>query len=211
MLYVLINNNSIIYGASPWNAGMFKWNIENDLEMVCPPLPQKVGDDFILNIDENTKILPAVLEYPNYNQKIEQLAGPFWEFTDTQAIGSFNVVDKPVLIVKNELKNSLANNRYQYEIKGTTVILNEKEYNIPTDRDSRNIYVQKILSMDETSASQFKLNGDMLELSKNDFVNILKSIDTYVQSAFDKEAEIINIIESTEDLTTLDGISLEIK
>lgn len=207
MIYVLINNNQVINGPRAWNYRSFESTLEDDLEITTKLPIQKTDSDPII-IDENTKILPANLIYQNYNPKIQYLNGPFWEFSDTLATGTFVVESNNIDAVKNDLIAKVAANRYAKEISGVKVTIQNTEVTIDTARGNRDIFVQKYLLMSDTDTVQWKFPECWLTLTKADLGLVVSTGATFVQEQFNWEEGKVVEINACTTLEELDAVIL---
>lgn len=204
--YVLENNNYVINGPRAWNYRSFESTLEEDLEIEYK-LPLSKTDEEVITIDENTHIYASRYEYPVYNQKIEYLHGPFWDFSSGIAIGTFEIVPLTLDQIRHELKQKVAANRYTRENAGIKVIIQGLEVTIDTSRDNRNIFVQKYILMSDTDTVQWKFPEGWLTLSKEELGLIVSTGATYIQSQFDWEVEKgieINAKETAKELDLVD-------
>ena len=206
-MYVLIHKNRVVVGPMLWNRAMFSVGLErlgiNDvvLSRLEPTVP------FIIN--EDTKIALSRYEYPEYNAKTQFPHGPFWDFSQDVAVGTFQVQDKSVDLIKLELKQTVANERYSKETLGTTITFNETEYRVPTDRDSRNIFVQKYVTMTDSDTVNWKFTEGFVNLSKTQVGQIIQAINTKVQEAFDWELAKNQEIDSATTAEELNAIVIQ--
>jgi hypothetical protein len=207
MIYVLINNNQVINGPRAWNYRSFESTLEDDLEITTKLPLQKTDNDPII-IDEDTKILPATLIYQDYNPKIQYLNGPFWEFSDTLATGTFVIEPNNIDAVKNDLISKVAANRYAKEISGVKVTIQNTEVTIDTARGNRDIFVQKYLLMSDTDTVQWKFPECWLTLTKSDLGLIVSTGATFVQEQFNWEEGKVVEIKACTTLEELDAVIL---
>lgn len=184
--YVLENNQIVLNGPRAWNYRSFESTLEEDLEIIYK-LPLSKTDEEIIAIDENTHIYPARYEYPSYNQKIEYLHGPFWDFSTGIAIGTFEVLPIQIEFIKQNLKQKVAENRYNKENAGTKITIQDTEVTVDTSRDNRNIFVQKYLLMSDTDTVQWKFPERWLTLTKEELGLVVSVGATYIQEQFDWE------------------------
>jgi hypothetical protein len=205
--YVLENNNYVINGPRTWNYRSFESTLEEDLEIEYK-LPLSKTDEEIITIDENTHIYPARYEYPNYNQKIEYLYGPFWDFSTGTAIGTFEVLPIQVEFIKQNLKQKVAINRYIKENAGTKVTIQDTEVSIDTSRENRNIFVQKYLLMNESDTVQWKFPEGWKTLTKEELGLVVSTGATYIQEQFDWEVSKGIEIDSKETAEELDLVDV---
>ena len=205
--YVLVNNNQVINGPRAWNYRSFESTLEEDLEIIIK-LPMSKTDEEIIVIDENTKIYASELVYQNFNNKIEHLHGPFWDFTSGKAIGTFQIVENSIVSIKNTLKALVAENRWRKEIAGTTATIQNMEVIVNTTRDGRDIFFQKYMLMGENDTVQWKFSKSWLTLTKLDIGIAVTAGATYIQSQFEWETTKISEIDACVTAQELDLIDL---
>lgn len=210
MQYVLINDNFVINGPRNWNARSFESTLEDDLELEFK-LPLQKTDEEPIVIDENTKILPARLEYPGYNPKIEYIHGPFWDFSNDFAVGTFQVLPQNIEFVKHDLCQKTAGVRYNKEISGTKITIQDTEVTIDTARGVREIFVQKFLLMSDTDTVQWKFPEGWLTITKAELGSIVDAGVKHVQDMFDWEVTKCAEINSCATLEELDAVIIEDK
>ncbi len=204
MKYVLVQNNeTVILGPIFWNFRMFQSELRDEFDLEVS-IPQ--SNEGVYKINEGFSIIPVEETVPSHNTKIEQLAGPFYTFTDTLATASYNVVPKSIESVKSELKTIVASNRYGKEVAGTKVTIQGKEISVSTTRGDRDIFLQALqLGAD---GKNWKFDEGFFVLSIAELQSIVGAIVGTVQGAFDWEASKINEIDSAESLEVLDAINL---
>jgi hypothetical protein len=206
MIFILLENNQIIhYGPVEYNRNRFRSFLENDLE-ISFDLPNTLSDTIIIN--ENVKIIKAELVYPvNFNSKIQEYSGPFWDFSNPDlAIGTYGTADRNIDFVKSDLKSLVANNRWKKETSGMTLTVQGIEIFVTTERGERDIYLQALqLGADNKN---WKFVDKFLTLSLQELGYIVTAVVTHVQNAFDRESEIVSLIENATTLTELDNIDI---
>lgn len=208
-MYVLIWNNFVIDGPRPWNMRSFKNTLRDDCGIEFD-LPAYKTDNLPIIISDTIKILPAVLNRSvEHNPKIHHLDGPFWEFTNDLAIGSYIAKDNSIFGVKEHLKGIVTANRYTKEVSGFTHNIGNRQITIDTDRVVRNMFFQKYLLMADGESVEWKFPEGWITLSKSDLGSIVSSAATHIQNQFDWESSKLSEIESATTLSELDAIALE--
>lgn len=205
--YVLENNNYVLNGPRTWNYHSFESTLEEDLEIEYK-LPMSKTDEEIITIDENTHIYPARYVYPSYNEKIEYLHGPFWDFSTGTAIGTFEILPIAIEHIKSNLKQKVAANRYNKENAGTKITIQDTEVSIDTSRDNRNIFVQKYLLMSDTDTVQWKFPEGWKTLTKEQLGLVVSRGAAYIQEQFDWEVAKGIEIDSKETAEELDLVDV---
>ena len=97
MQFIIVENQEIIHlGPIDWKQRLFQSVIRDELELdFVVPLTNDTNEPVIIN--EQFKIFPVILVYPTtHNSKIEQYAGPFWEFGVSIATGTYINVAKNI-------------------------------------------------------------------------------------------------------------------
>lgn len=203
-MFILQQNNHVILGPKDWNQRMFQSVVNDELGLdINLPVFTANSPAFILN--ETTSILPVeFVETPSYNSKIEQLAGPFWDYQVDKAIASYTIVPKNIDAVKNELKGIVANTRYNREVAGIKVTIQGLELNVYTARGERDIYAQALLL--NAGGKNWKFGSIWITLSTAELQEIVSAIMTHIQTCFDWESATIANIDSKNALTELNSI-----
>lgn len=205
-MFVIAYNNSVILGPMRWNRIRFQNEIFEECE-VQATLPDRNDNNNVIVVNEEIKIYPVV-DGPGapFNPKIEMLAGPYWEYTNTDAIRTYQVVPKPIDLVKGELKNLVASERWRKEISGVKVTVQNIEVTADTNRGDRDIFIQKFLLMNENDTVTWKFPETWLNLTKTDLGQIVAAGAAHVQNAFEWEAALVNQIGNCTTLEELDAI-----
>lgn len=208
MQYLLVENKQIVHlGPVFWNYRFIRSELE-DLGIDYMLSPEEPSGHFVVNETPDTvfEIYPVNLKQPSYDSTYQQLLGPIWTFSDNIANGTYNVIDRDIVAIKNDLKSVAANERYKKEVSGIKLTIQDTEVSIATDRESRNVYTQKLVSMSESDTIQWKFPEVWLTLTRQELVSVLNSINTYVQTQYDWEVNIVEQINSAQDIETLKNI-----
>lgn len=204
MEYILVENRTtVLLGPMPWRHRFFQSEL-NDLEIEYTISPTEPNAH--LSINDNIEIFPVEkINVPEHNTLHQQLAGPFWTYDNNVAIGTYHVAEKEEHIIKNELKALTASERYTREVSGTKITIQDIEISLPTDRESRNVFFQKLISMNENDTIQWKFNEGWLTLNKSEMNAVVDVITNHVQSHYDWEKDKIDEIENatTEQLKNI--------
>lgn len=204
-MYVLIHKGRVLVGPRDWNRAMFDGTLE-DLGIKLT-LPRVAPEDsqFPIVIDSDTRLALARLVYPEYNSKIEYIHGPFWDFSEDVAVGTFEVKETPVELIKSTLKAEAANQRYNKENSGTIVEIQQNSIKIDTTREVRNLFAQK--AMTTVGNVNFKFSNNLwLSVTKAELESIISAIDSHVQAAFDWEFSKVQEIDNATTSTELNDI-----
>lgn len=207
-MFVIVYNKSVIMGPMRWN----RFRFQNELLETCEvemTLLDRNDNLAPLIISKDIQILPVQgTPNPDYNPKIEFLNGPFWEFTDSAAISSYRVEPLAVDAVKNMLKAEAAAERWRKEITNVEVTVAGTAYKFPTDRDTRYVLQNALLS--STNAFNWKLSTNTwVTLTNVEIQAVLDAITSHVQGCFDWEFAKIGEIDTAETLAELDLIIIK--
>lgn len=205
MQYLLVQNRqSIMLGPVFWQPRFIK-SVLADADIEYTPSP--IAPESRISINETIEIFPiSELTQPSYDPVYEQLAGPWWTYNDTAALGHYTVVERDLTAIKSTLLEQTAATRWSRETAGIKYTINGVEVSVATDRESRNIWTQKILSLGDDGAVQWKFPQGWFTLTKTDLIAVLSAIDAYVQTQYDWEATIvveINAATTAEELKSI--------
>lgn len=210
-MYVLVEDNQyIVVGPVDWNQKSLQWHVDDlDLDIDINIIPAQYTNPIIIN--EQYKIIECDdIIIPDHNPKIQQLAGPFWDFTDPAKItGSYTVVDQDITSVKAKIIAELASARYVKENAGADYEFNGSTIKLDTSREFRNILAQKYLVMTDniTDTVKWKFNNNnWLDLTKADLLAIGQAVNVVVQAAYDWEHDQLVIINNAVSLNVLNDI-----
>lgn len=207
MDFLIVENDQIVHlGPKPWNKYAFESCILDDMEVVAT-LPSTCTQLYV--VSPSIKIYPVTMQpYPTMNTKIQHLAGPFYTFSPTSAVGYYNAVDKPIDIVKAELTNVVAYNRLKKEEAGTTAVIQNLTVTIDTSRSTRDVFALKYMMMGATDTVLWKFPEGWLTLSKTDLGLAVQAGVTYIQTQFTWESQTAASIAACTTLAQLDAIGL---
>jgi len=201
--------DQLILGPIEWRPGYMATIIQQDLDLDQPPrILQSDRERVPYDILPNVRVRRVNELRPQINPKIQDYNGPFWNYVGDVANAMYYPVDKSVPNVKNDLKNIAAARRYEKEIAGITVNVDNKDIYISTDRDKRKIYFEKLVAIGDGSIT-WKFGNDFLNIDKSDLEKIVQAIDTHVQAAFNWEIAKNQEIDSCSSLTELDAVTFE--
>jgi hypothetical protein len=211
-MFVIVHNNSVILGPKNWNKLMFQDVILEDCEIECD-LNTRNNDNIPIIINDEIKILPVTgLPEPEFNPKIQRLEGPYWNFYDDRVEMYFTPGYISVEGLKNFMKEQAASERYIKENNGITYTKDDQSLSFSTSREQRNIYIQNLITMNDTETINWKF-GDRtwVLLTKQDFININDAVKAHVQSCFDWEIAKYAEIDAAITHEELDNIVISEK
>jgi hypothetical protein len=203
-MYAVIYDNKVLVGPMNWNRGMFQGALER--KGIQYPLPRTAPNNLPLTINEHAKIMRVDEIRPQMNPLVEFYYGPLWDITEEAAIANYEVHDSPIESMRYNLKQVAAQARYNKEVLGTTVTIQEQTVTIDTNRGARDIFVQKYLLMADSDLVNWKFPETWLTLTKQDLSLAVQAGAQYIQSCFDWELNIteqIDLAETKEQLLAI--------
>lgn len=175
-----------------------------DVSQIDMELPEFITEPLIIN--EQLRIVPVNITPLSYNDKIQRLAGPFYEIKESEVIGTYKIGEKSVEEVQHFLLDKCANSRWVKETQGTVVRIQDTDITIPTNRDERNVFLQTFQCM--TDVVNWKFGDTWMTLTKEDMQLIITSIFKHVQQVFEWEQTKASEILKAQTLDELDGIDI---
>lgn len=208
-MYVLVSNGRVLNGPRAWSFRSFQNTLQEELNITYN-LPVAKTDNAVIHINDTVKIYPAVLDdSAPYNSKTQYLDGPYWDFSNDIATGTFTAKYHDLEHLKLHLKSIVAANRYAKEISGTTCTIQNSLVNVSTSRDTRGNYVQRYLIMGDNDTIDWKFDTFWMSLTKSDMATIVQCIESHIQQQFDWEANKSIEIDLATTHQELDTITLE--
>ena len=208
-MYVLVSNGRVLNGPRAWSFRSFQNTLQEELDITYN-LPVAKTDNAVIHINDTVKIYPAVLDdSAPHNSKTQYLDGPYWDFSNDIATGTFTPKYHELDHLKLHLKSIVAANRYSKEIFGTTCTIQNTLINISTSRETRGNYVQRYLTMGDNDTIDWKFDTFWMSVTKSDMATIVQCIESYIQQQFDWEANKCIEIDLASTHQELDAIALE--
>lgn len=213
MLYALLENGEIKVGPRTYVVAPFLdfLSEKSPVSSFFNVLPRDYDGNEPIVITDSISIVPVVEDKPEYDSLFEELSGPFYTINTNNISASYNVVNREINLIRNNLKSLLASNRYDVEVSPINVIIQGIEVTVNTDRDNRDLWDRIYSKMTNTETREFKFQNNVwLTLTKEDIKKIADAIDAHVQSAFTKEANIAAEIDSANTVNALKTINIEL-
>ena len=206
-MWALISNDIIEQGPRDWNRWVFQGWIGDNLNLTVS-LPQQATSNDAVIINDYTRIVPVIMEpAPDFNSRTQQLAGPELTIGELSVTGSYSVADQPIPQVQGAMLNQLAANRYNQEIAGCVVTVQQQSLWVSTDRTTRQIWLNA-LQLGVTNQTWKFNNTAWLTLDTAEMQSVADAMLAHVQAAFDWEKSLHDQIVSATDLETLANIDL---
>jgi hypothetical protein len=206
-MWILVYNNQIQLGPREYNRWIFQDWIAENLGIIISLPQQPLGNNPII-IDENTRIIVVFFApQPDFNPRIQQLAGPFITLEYDYANAEWQVADQDIDVVKSTMLSQLANNRYNQEIAGVTVVLQEQSLWVSSDRVTRQVWLNA-LQLGLTSQTWKFNNNTWLTLDNQEIQAVVSALAAHVEQAFAWEKTVHDQIVAAGDLATLANIDI---
>lgn len=184
MKYLLVEDRKIIHLQTEWKSRYIQSELDDlEIDYVLPPTEQGY-----IKINDNFELIPIVGDETEIcDETYQQLAGPYWRYSEESVVMYHDVLDRPLEDIKNTFKQKTSSERYRKENLGKKITIQEQEVSLSTSRDSRNNFIHAFLLMNESSTLNWKFAEGFLNLSYTDMTSIISSINSYVQEQFDWE------------------------
>jgi hypothetical protein len=208
-MYVLLDNSQIKVGPRQYAYSFFQDYLNNKSIDFSLPFDYTQQDTIVIN-DEIKIVKVQEPTIPSYNPLIEQLAGPYYDLTVEPITGYFNIEPRHLDAIKNELISLVAAKRYEKEMVGFEMTLQNNVVKINTTKEERATWHQ-MLSVIGDGSIKFKFSSTLwMDLTLIDIQSVVSEIVQYVQDCFIWEANIISQIELAADSSALLTINDEI-
>lgn len=209
-MYVITNHNEqnfVLLGPITWRPRFISSVLSDDLDQeieVTAADEARVPFDIIPGVT----IRKAVTQYEEINDKIHAYDGPFWDYSgeDGIAVASFTKRDKPLSIVKHDLKQLAAAERWKREVAGIELEIDDTVLKVDTERDSRNILVQAAMLLGDDDTVGWKFLNTWKVLTKQQVLYIVGAVKNHVEECFQWEVALDQEIDACETLEELDAI-----
>lgn len=207
-MYALVHKNKVISGPRSWNRAFFEFILKRK-KIESGTIPKNPTETLPYQIDAETYIMSATVVKAELNPFIQHHRGPLWEIQGDTAIATYEAVDTELEFAKSNYKNFLAATRYEKEVAGTTVTVQDREVSVDTSREGKVAFYQHYSVMGKDDTVDWKFSEGWLTLSKTEFGIVVQAITDHVQSAFGWEKEISEQIDGEtvlEDLVKYEEI-----
>ena len=212
-MYVITHHHDydeVLLGPIEWNPRFISSVLQSDLDLPGRPnILQSDEQKVPYQIYPNVWIRKVVEQREEINPKTQTHMGPYWSYPNTEenyAIAEYRATNKPLEIVKSELKEQVAAERYRKEVAGVKVTIQNTEVTVDTNRGDRDVFVQKFLLMGDTDTVDWKFPEAWLSLSKTELGQIVAAGATHVQTCFTWELNKASEIDACTTHEELDAI-----
>lgn len=210
---IVKNRQSILLGPMPWRQRMFQKEIDDLFDAGDISVRYEIGpiapESKYLDLGEGIEIFPVVsLNVPAYDPLYEQLAGPYYTFTNNEATASYNAVPVSLEQSKGALKVVVTDNRYRKEQAGIKLTIQGNDVSIDTARGSRDIFLQTYAMMNDTETINWKFPEMWIPVTKADMGYIVSQGKAHIQNCFDWELSTHGQIDTAQTVEELKAIDL---
>ena len=205
-MYAVVYKDRVIVGPMAWNRAIYQGSLAK--EKVEVQLPRVAPEQLPLIINEDARIMAVEEVRPPMNPMVEYYYGPLWDVSSDIAIANYEVRDGQIADARYNFKQQAAEERWKKEIAGTKVTLQDTEVTVETDRETRNIFVQKYSLMPEEETVNWKFPEGWLTLSKLELGQAIAAGANYIQSCFDWEKTINDQIDAANTKEELLAIEI---
>jgi hypothetical protein len=211
-MYVITHHHDydeVLLGPIEWNPRFIASVLQTDLDLpMKPSVTDSDKNKVPYDIIENVRVRPVVFDIPEHNPKIQHLIGPYWSYTENEATASYVVENRNIDLIRSELKQQVAAERYNREVRGTKITIQEQEVSVDTTRENRDRYAQKYLLMGDTDTIEWKFPEGWFTLTKEELGSVVTACDNHVQSAFNWELNKSIEVDAAVDHETLNSVVL---
>lgn len=210
MFFALVHNNEIKVGPRIWTYSFFldyiqENNLDSTLLTRSQPSEPIVTDEW--------KILPVVdVSTISIDSTYEEPVGPFLTILDDRVESVFLKRDRSLELIKGDLKNIVAYNRYNFEVGKLEYTFSDGEtVELFTEREERAIYLQTLSIMSDSDTIPFKFKGNKFRsaVTKSQLSEIVQLGFSHIRSAFEWE-NLKNVeIENGSTINELKAIELK--
>ena len=199
-MYALIHNSQLILGPIQWNYRLINGELE-DLEVDARVSPRDY-ENVPFTFDENTYLIPAVQNIPEYDGRFQSVGNFDWEIIQENDVPvrvemTYPISNKTLDQIKQEYKSQLPDIRRQKETQIIDVTLGETTVQVSTSREERVSFVSKLVS--SPGPHNFKFENDVwLQITTTELEYVISQIDAKVQEAFDWEYSKVQEIDACE-------------
>lgn len=206
-MYAVIHKDKVIIGPKEWNRGFFTFRFQQ-LKISAAAMPRTAPSEMPFIVDADTRIVPATVTYEEINTMTQYHRGPVWEIGEGSATATYVATDTPIEQARANFRNQAAEVRYRRETAGSKITIQDLEVSLDTSRDGRNTFIQKFSLMGDTDTSNWKFPEGWLTLTKAELGSIVQAGATHIQSAFDWEKGINDLIDAAQTAEELLNIEI---
>lgn len=216
-MYIITDHRSetpfVITGPSEWRSKYFSFILSEELdENIVITEQDKERVPFFIR--DGIAIRECEVVYEEINTAFQVYEGPSISFVENgssigSAIATYTAVFKDLELLKKEIRDIAAQDRWKNENLLIKIDLGEEQYYVSCSRESRDALTQKYITMDENSTVQWKFKHRWAAVTKADILDILKKIDEHVQNEFNKEIDLVSLLDAASNVDDIKNIALQ--
>lgn len=205
MNYIIVEHRqTVLLGPMPWRQRFFQSEFD-DLEVEYQVMPVESG---YVKVNDVYEIFPVISHIgPEINTTYEQQVGPFYLYENDQAISTFTSQQLPIEQIRQNLKQQLSAERYKRESAGTSVVLNDITYFLPTDRMNSTQFDYSLYTVGAGTVN-WKFSNVFVVLDQPALQLIVGAIKSHIQTQFDWEKTMIDLIDATDSVDAFKAIEI---
>jgi hypothetical protein len=210
MNYLLVQNQTtVILGPMPWKQRFIQSEITQLIEdgVLSVNFTVPATEQGYINIGDGFEIFPCIVNTPDIDYNYQYLIGPTWSYTGNIATGSYTVGNTDISIVKSNLKNIVATERYSKQNQGTTVTVANTTFFVDTDTNTLNQFVS-LANATGTNTINYKSPVGFISVTGADIQSIVDQINAHIQEQFNWEMTMGQTIDAASDVTALQLIKI---
>lgn len=215
--YVLVHKGEVVHGPVHWHSDIMNRYLERIGKTPFLPFDILARRQGLVPINQPTVVDEDTAFYKVDMQNEQPEESMFtdnghiiWDFSTGIAIGTYVAIDKPLEEAKNNLRGYVDQKRNEKEFEGTTVTIGEETFKILAGPLSRLLLVEKLSVMQDNDTCVWKFKENKWkEVSKEDIIVMLNTVDSYVQSLINWEYSIAQQIDAATSVDDLKEINID--
>jgi hypothetical protein len=193
-MYAVVYKDMVIVGPMDWNRAIFQGSLER--QNIVVGLPRVAPDTLPYVVNDDARIMMVEERRPEINQLVEYHYGPLWDVSGSMAIANYEIYDIQIDSARYNLKVQAAEERWKKEIAGTIVNIQGSDFTLDTTREGRNIFLQKYSLMSDGDIVNWKFPEGWVLLTKEELGTVIAAGASYIQTCFDWEKNISDLIDA---------------
>ena len=210
MEYILVKDRQqVILGPLPWKARYIQTELNDLVDTGDKATAFTISQTESGYVDclDGYELIPVTFAFDGYDPIYQHLEGPLYTYDGNTAIGTYNVHETDIELVKPALKNIAKTERQRKQALRTTVTINGNEYTVATDDVELQKYVSAKLSIGDGTVN-WKFGTSFETIDAAGLQSVIDAIRSYVQAQFDWEKDIYEAIDAATDIDTLKALTI---
>jgi hypothetical protein len=210
MEYILVKDRQqVILGPMPWRARYIQTEL-NDLVEAGEKSTQftiSQTENGYVDCQDGYELIPVTFIPINHDSTYQYLEGPFYTYEDNTAVGWYIIHDNDISLIKPLLKQVAKVERQRRQALGTTITINNIEYQVSTLDTELQKYTAAYTSIGEGSIN-WKFGDSFEALDASRLESVINAIRSYIQTQFDWEKSIHESIDAATNIDELKAITI---